>query len=56
MEDKTVRVEMGGHVGTEVHIVNSFTDSTERKRYGLMVRRRAENTIFDTRYRCITER
>jgi hypothetical protein len=54
LEDKTVRVEMEGAPVTEVHIINSYTDSTERTRYGLMVRREAENTVFDTRYTCLS--
>ncbi len=53
LPDKTVRVDMAGAPATEVHIVNSYTDSTEHKRYGLMVRRRAERTVYETRYRCI---
>lgn len=53
LADKTVRVEMAGAPETEVHIVNSYTDSTEHKRYGLMVRRRAERTVYEARYRCV---
>ena len=53
LADKTVCVEMAGAPATEVHIVNSYTHSTEHKRYGLMVRRRAECTVYETRYRCI---
>jgi oligo-alginate lyase len=52
LEDKTIRVEMQGVPGTQVYLVNSYTDSTERTRRGLMVRRRAEDTLFDTKYSC----
>ena len=53
LEDKTIRAAMQGEPGTEVHMVNSYTDSTERTRHGLMVRRRAEKTVFNTTYTCI---
>ena len=50
LEDKTIRVSMAGVPGTVVHIVNSYMDSTEHTRYGLMVRRQAEKTLYDTMY------
>jgi hypothetical protein len=50
LESKTIRVSMAGAPGTAVHIVNSYMDSTEHTRYGLMVRRRAEKTLYDTKY------
>ncbi|TVQ29583.1 MAG: hypothetical protein EA382_00055, partial [Spirochaetaceae bacterium] len=53
LPDKTIRVEMSGAAGTEVHLVNSYTDSTAHTRWGLMVRRREVSTTFNARYRCI---
>ena len=52
LEDKIVRVWMAGENGTEVHIVDSYMDTTEHRRSGLVVRRRAERTVFDTLYTC----
>ena len=51
--DKRIRISMKGVSGTEVHIVNSYTDSTERTRFGLVVRRRAENTTYEALHECL---
>ena len=51
--DKRIRISMRGAPGTEVHIVNSYTDSTDRTRYGLIVRRRAERTTFEATHECL---
>jgi len=56
LEGRTVRVAMAGVPGTTVHLVSSYMDSTEHRRPGLMVRRRAEATSFDTRYTCRRDR
>jgi len=52
LESKTVRVAMAGSPGTAVHLVSSYMDSTEHRRQGLVVRRQATTTLFDTRYTC----
>ncbi|MBT3344707.1 MAG: hypothetical protein HN712_28010 [Gemmatimonadetes bacterium] len=52
LADKTVRVAMAGAPGTTVHLVYSYMDSTEHTRQGLVVRRRAVSTCFETRYTC----
>jgi oligo-alginate lyase len=52
LADKTIRVAMAGAPGTTVHLVNSYMDSTAHTRQGLVVRRRAISTSFDTLYTC----
>ena len=52
LADKTIRVSMAGALGTTVHLVNSYMDSTAHTRRGLVVRRRAVSTCFDTLYTC----
>lgn len=53
LADKTVKVSMEGEPGTTVYLVNSYTADKERKRRGLVVRRRAAKTLFKTVYECI---
>jgi oligo-alginate lyase len=53
LEDKTIRTTMVGEAGTEVFLVNSYTHSTEKKRYGLAVRRHTENTQFRAVHECL---
>jgi hypothetical protein len=53
LADKTVKVSMEGAPGTTVYLVNSYTADKERKRRGLLVRRRTAKTLFKTVYECI---
>ncbi|HBN86443.1 MAG TPA: hypothetical protein DDZ89_21710 [Clostridiales bacterium] len=52
-EDKRIIVSMAGEEGTEVFIVNSYVTDKANTRYGLCVRRKKENTVFNTSYKCI---
>lgn len=53
LPDKTIIVSMKGEPGTTVHLVNSYTANKEKTRRGLVVRRQAEKTLFETVYECI---
>ncbi len=52
LPDKIISVEMKGAPETQVHLVNSYTDSTKHTRYGLVVRRCGEQTMFSTEFSC----
>ena len=55
LSDKTVRVSMAGAPGTTVHLVNSPMDSTTHTRPGLVVRRQAASTDFETCYALVSD-
>ncbi|MBN2852416.1 MAG: heparinase II/III family protein [Clostridia bacterium] len=52
LEDKKVKVSMKGETGTTVFLVNSYTANMEQKRFGLVVRRQKEKTLYKATYEC----
>lgn len=56
LPDKTVKVSMEGEPGTTVYLVNSYTADKERKRRGIIVRRKATKTTFKTVYECVKQK
>jgi len=55
LEDKDIKVSMKGEKGTIIYLVNSYTANKEQKRYGLVVRRQKEKTVYKTTYECINK-
>ncbi|MBN2851953.1 MAG: alginate lyase family protein [Clostridia bacterium] len=52
LSDKTVLLDMKGEKGTTVYVVNSYTESFKETRYGVIVRRTGNETLYDTTYTC----
>ena len=50
MEDKKAVLTMKGEKGTRVFIVNSYTSNKESTRYGVVVRRKNEKTVYGAKY------
>ncbi len=53
LEDKKIKVSMKGEKNTSVYLINSYTANKKQKRYGIIVRRKAEKTLYETIYECI---
>jgi len=53
LDDKKIKVSMKGEKSTTVFLVNSYTANTQQKRYGIVVRREAEKTLYKTTYEYI---
>ncbi|MFO7636598.1 MAG: heparinase II/III family protein [Clostridia bacterium] len=50
--DKTLTLSMKGVPGTSVYVVNSYTRTFQDTRYGVIVRRRGMETVYEAVYEC----
>jgi len=53
LEDKIIHLDMEGTKDTEVFVVNSYTKTFKETRYGVLVRRKGESTLYKAKYTCI---
>ena len=53
LDDKVIHMDMEGEKDTEVFVVNSYTKTFQETRYGVLVRRKGEGTLYKTKYTCI---
>ncbi len=52
LPDKVIHLDMKGHNDSKIYIVNSYTKTFQETRYGVIVRRHGESTLYECTYTC----